>query len=183
VNFAAYMQKETHHITQDAICGAGTGFFAPPAGTPPGGCPFTGDQVYKWAPHLELLISEPLTFIQVLPLTWNSFTGVTFPKGTGLSPANVTALAAANGWCATGGNNPTNLCGTSTKTEVFADNRITMDAGKLAWGKAGIWETYVGYRYWYNKFGTDHNDALMTNIAPGTAIESTAYIGTTYHFK
>jgi hypothetical protein len=41
----------------------------------------------------------------------------------------------------------------------------------------------VGYRYWYNKFGLDHNAALFAEFAPGTAIESTAYIGTTYHFR
>ncbi len=42
---------------------------------------------------------------------------------------------------------------------------------------------YVGYRYWYNKFGTDHNAVVFSQFAPGTSIESTAYIGTTFHFK
>ena len=54
---------------------------------------------------------------------------------------------------------------------------------KLAWGKAGIWDAYVGYRYWYNKFGTDHNAAVFAHFAPRSDIESTAYVGTTYHFK
>jgi hypothetical protein len=67
--------------------------------------------------------------------------------------------------------------------EVFEDNRLVLDASKLAWGKAGIWDLYVGYRYWYNKFGTDHNAPLFASIAPGTSVESTAYVGTTYHFK
>lgn len=178
VNLGVYAQKETHHITQEAVCGIGV--YAPPAGTPPGSCQFTGDQTYKWAPHLELLISEPLTFLPI-PLTWNSFTGVTFPKGTGISQANLSAIAAAGTWCGPTVNN--NPCSAFTKTELFEDNRLTLDVGKLAWGKAGIWEGYVGYRYWMNKFGADHNNGLMSQIAPGTAIESTAYLGTTYHFK
>ena len=53
----------------------------------------------------------------------------------------------------------------------------------MFWGKPGIWDTYVGYRYWYNKFGTNHNAPLFSTLAPGTSIESTVYLGTTYHFK
>ena len=70
-----------------------------------------------------------------------------------------------------------------TKTEVFEDARLSLDASKVFWGKPGIWDAYVGYRYWYNKFGTNHNAFLFSTIAPGTSIESTAYVGTTYHFK
>jgi hypothetical protein len=134
------------------------------------------------AMRLELLISEPLTFLPI-PLTWNSFTGVTGPKGTGISSAHLAAL----------GPTPWQVGTDLTKTEVFEDNRLTLDAGKLAWGKAGIWETYLGWRYWYNKFGTNHADGVFSQFgcteagtfgcAPGTSIENTVYIGTTYHFK
>jgi hypothetical protein len=187
VNFAAYAQKENHHITQDAICpgfSGALGLYTPFIGIPGQGnfCAFTGDQSYKWAPRLELVTIEPLTFLP-WPVSWNSFTGVTFPKGTGLSQANVTALLAAGGWCVTGGNNPNNPCSAETKTEVFSENRIVLDVGKLAWSAPGIWEVYAGYRYWYNKFGTDHNAGLFSFVAPNTSIESTAFLGTTYHFK
>ena len=70
-----------------------------------------------------------------------------------------------------------------TKTEVFEDVRLSIDTSSIFWNKTGIWDTYVGYRYWYNKFGVNHNAALFSTLAPGTAIESTAYVGTTYHFK
>jgi hypothetical protein len=170
VNFAVYAQKETHHNSFDAVCAAQAGF------GPPTGCAFTGDQTYKWAPHLELGISEPLTFLP-LPITWNSFTGITFPKGTGLSQANLNAIQPT---CL---GNAANPCSAFSKTELFEDNRLVLDAGKLAWNKSGIWETYVGYRYWSNKFGTDHNAPVFAQASPGTSIESTAYIGTTYHFK
>jgi hypothetical protein len=186
VNFAVYAQKETNHNDFMAVPGpgsaCGTDFTTPAAP-----CLFTGDRSFKVVPHLELLISEPITFFTGVPLTWNGFTGVNFPKGTGISQANLNALAP--GCAAAGLTSPANLCSDFTKTEVFEDNRIILDAGKLAFNKAGIWETYVGYRYWYNKFGTDHNAPLFSCngtagcIAPNTSIESTAYVGTTYHFK
>jgi len=146
------------------------------------GCQFTGDQTFKTVPHLELQIIEPLTFV-AWPVTWSSFTAVNFPKGTGLSQANISALQASAGWC----NAPTNVggnpCSAETKTEVFSENRLTLDIGKLYWSNPGVWETYVGYRYWQNKFGTDHNAGLFANLTPNTSIESTAFIGTTYHWK
>ena len=71
----------------------------------------------------------------------------------------------------------------SSGTEVFEDVRLTLDTSQVLWNKKGIWDSYVGYRYWYNKFGTNHNAALFSTVAPGTSIESTAYVGTTYHFK
>src|ERR1700759_4099544 len=121
VNLSAYAQKETHNNTYDAICAPFT--FGPFVGQPgPGGanviaCPYTGNQEFKRAPRLELVILEPLTFLPTwLPMSWNSFTGVTFPKGTGLSEANMAAMinAAAPGgpgsWCFSGGNNPHNQC-------------------------------------------------------------------------
>jgi hypothetical protein len=145
---------------------------------------FTGDREFKWAPRLELVMSEPLTFLPI-PLTWNSFTGVTFPKGSGLSGAHEAALF--------NGLTPWVQDTNETKTEVFVDNRLTLDISKIWWGKAGIWDGYVGWRYWYNKFGTDHNNGDFSvsgcsqlgtlGCAPGTSIENTVYLGTTYHFK
>jgi hypothetical protein len=191
VNFSVYAQKEIHHITQDAICpnfGGFGGFYGPPVGIPSpngavvGACQFTGDQSYKTVPHLELQIIEPLTFTS-WPLTWTSVTAVNFPKGTGLSEANVFALQQAGGWC----NAPTNVggnpCSAENKTEVFSENRLVLDVGKIYFSNPGVWDTYVGYRYWYNKFGTDHNAGLFANLTPNTSIESTALVGTTYHFK
>jgi hypothetical protein len=183
VNFAVLAYKEWNH---NYFWSVGT---VPPAAIPTGTFApgvFTGDREFKWIPRLELQISEPLTFLP-FPLTWNSFTGVNFPKGTGISPANLCAIGGcgATGAPFTPGANPftADQASAFTKTEVFADNRLTLDASKLAWGKSGIWDVYAGYRYWYNKFGTDHNAALFAVAAPGTAIESTAYLGTTYHFK
>jgi hypothetical protein len=197
VNLSVYAQKETHHISQLAFCNNGIsgGFYWPapgnfiPGATAANACTFTGDQNFKWAPRLELVMLEPLTFLPTwLPMSWNSFTGVTLPKGTGISPANATALQTATGapgifpWCFTGGNNPNNACALETKTEIFSENRLVLDVGKMYWNKGGLLEAFVGYRFWYNKFGTDHNAGLFTVVAPNTSIESTAFFGTTYHF-
>jgi hypothetical protein len=137
---------------------------------------YSGSREYKVAPRLELLIAEPLSFLPI-PVSWHNFTAVTFPKGAGLSTAHLNALCASVGGCT--GTNPDAVF---TKTEVFEDNRIVLDASKLWFNKPGKWELYAGYRYWYNKFGTDHNAPLFSQIAPGTSIESTAYVGTTLHF-
>jgi hypothetical protein len=136
---------------------------------------YSGDREFQWIPRLELLISEPLTFLP-WPVSWRNFTGVNFPKGTGISQAHLSALCA--GGCT--GPNPASAF---TKTEVFEDNRIVLDASKLWFNRPGIWDLYAGYRYWYNKFGVDHNAPVFAQFAPGTSVESTAYIGTTFHFK
>ena len=97
------------------------------------------------------------------------------PKGTGISTAQCLALGCFGPLGAFNNN--------ETKTEIFEDVRLSFDTSKLFWGKPGIWDTYVGYRYWANKFGTNQNAALFAQVAPGTSVESTAYVGTTYHFK
>ena len=173
VNVAILAQKEWNH-NQFLACGG-----AIPPGFPVGGCTgaFNGDRDFQWAWRIESLISEPLTFLPpAIPLTWINVLGVTGPKGTG-----VPAGACAGFYF--GGCTAANLANNETKVEVFEDTRLSLDASKVWWGKPGIWDMYVGYRYWYNKFGTDHNAPLFATIAPGTSIESTAYLGTTYHFK
>jgi hypothetical protein len=108
------------------------------------------------------------------------------PKGTGISTAQCIALGCGGALGAFQNN--------ETKTEIFEDVRLSVDTSKIFWGKPGIWDTYVGYRYWENRFGTNHNAALFAGCttcgfggtaagAPGSSIMSTAYVGTTYHFK
>jgi hypothetical protein len=182
VNLSVYAQKEFHNVTFNAVCSSlfSIGFGMPAPANSNGTCALTGNQEFKWAPRIELAIIEPLTFLPTwLPMSWNSFTGITFPKGTGYSQAQITALMPG---CPTGGNNPNNPCSAETKTEIFTENRLVLDIGKIYWAKAGLWEAFVGYRYWYNKFGTDHNALNFSVNAPNTSIESTAFVGTTYHF-
>jgi hypothetical protein len=111
---------------------------------------YPGDRSFNWTPRLELLISEPLSFLPI-PLTWNSFTGVTFPKGSGISSAQQAALV--------NGLTPWSVDTNETKTEVFEDNRLTLDAGKLTFGRAGVWETYVG-----GATGTINSAPIITTV-------------------
>jgi hypothetical protein len=151
-----------------------------------GGGAFSGDRDFEWTWKVFTFVSEPLTFLPPsMPITWINILNITGPKGTGISTANCNAIG-FGGSCAAP--NPANF-GLSafntneTKVEVFEDTRLSLDASKVFWGKPGIWDIYGGYRYWYNKFGTNHNAPLFADIAPRTSVESTAYVGTTYHFK
>jgi hypothetical protein len=167
-------------------CGtAGFGAVGGPLGLAcAGGGAFSGERDFEWTWKLESFVAEPLTFLP-WPVSFINIANVTGPKGTGISTANCLAIGCFG---AIGGFN-----NNESKTEVFEDARLTLDTSKVFWGKPGIWDTYVGYRYWYNKFGTNHNAALFAGCAaclgggpggaPGTSIESTAYVGTTYHFK
>ena len=187
VGITAY--KEFTHNSFDACGAPGFGDVQSPAaglggGTCAVGTSFSGDRDFEWTWKLFTFISEPLTFLPPsLPITWINIMNVTGPKGTGISTANCNAVG--NG----GSCNGPGLLGSSaftnneTKVEVFEDTRLSLDASKVFWGKPGIWDLYGGYRYWYNKFGTNHSAPLFDAIAPGTSIESTAYVGTTYHFK
>jgi len=152
------------------------------------GAAFSGDRDFDWTWRLEAFNSIPLGGILG---SWAdsahiiNILNVIGPKGTGISTANCNAVG-FGGVC--NAPNPfvmgaSAFSNNETKTEVFEDARLTFDTSKLFWGKPGIWDTYVGYRYWYNKFGTNHNAPLFALVAPGTSIESTAYVGTTYHFK
>ena len=189
VSVAAY-KEFTHNSFQ--TCGTpGFGVVNGPAAgltgaanTCIGGGAFSGDRDYEWTWKVFTFISEPLTFLPPsLPITWINILNITGPKGTGTSTANLLALGATSDGGPGAPSLANQLAQNETKVEVFEDTRLSLDASKVFWGKSGIWDLYGGYRYWYNKFGTDHTANLFANAAPGTSIESTAYVGTTYHFK
>jgi hypothetical protein len=145
---------------------------------------FSGDRDFEWTWKVFTFVSEPLTFLpSSVPLTWINILNITGPKGTGITTANCNAVGNGGSCQGLGLDGSSAFTNNETKVEVFEDARLSLDTSKVFWGKPGIWDTYVGYRYWYNKFGTDHTAPLFATIAPGTSIESTAYVGTTYHFK
>jgi len=137
---------------------------------------FTGDRDFEWTWKVFTFISEPLTFLPPsMPITFINVLTVTGPKGTGISAANCLAVGCFGPLGAFNNN--------ETKVEVFGDARLSLDTSKVFWNKPGIWDSFVGFRYWYNKFGVDHNAPLFAQAAPGTANEYSVYLGTTYHFK
>jgi hypothetical protein len=124
------------------------GLFPLAAGTYPAGL---GNSVqFQPTYDVELVYSMPLGFLpSSIPLKVNGFTDIHGPKGP-------------DGF------------GQPTKEEVLSETHLTLDAGQVFAGKPNWIDVWAGYRYWYNKFGADHN--LNTN-----AIESTALVGITWH--
>jgi len=178
VNVGVTAYKEFTRNNFDSCYATGTGgpfFGVGYTGACNVGGPYSGNRNFEWTWKVFTYISEPLSFLpSSLPVTWINILNITGPKGTGISTGNLAAACGLTVNC---------LADTETKVEVFEDARLSLDASKVFWGKPGIWDTYVGYRYWYNKFGTDHTAFLFSQVAPGTSIENTAYMGTTYHFK
>jgi hypothetical protein len=175
-------------------CGPGFGTFgvATPAvcNAPFAGANFSGNRDFEWTWKIESFVAEKVPFLpDSFPVSFVNILNVTCPKGTGITSSNLIAACSGGVFLS----NKTCLADAESKVEVFEDARLSLDTSKVFWGKPGIWDTYVGFRYWYNKFGTDHNAPLFaggTNAlfgspfgAPGTSIEATAYVGTTYHFK
>jgi hypothetical protein len=186
VNVGITAYKEWSHSEFDSCSVGANGFGNATAGAV-GPCaagfgPFSGDRSFEWTWKVFSFISEPLTFLPPsLPITFVNVLNFTGPKGTGISTANCHALGVCGG--TPGGIGPFDNFGTNeTKVETFEDARLSLDASKVFWGKPGIWDAYVGYRYWVDKFGTNHNDWLFAASAPGTSVESSVYLGTTYHF-
>jgi nucleoside-specific outer membrane channel protein Tsx len=100
--------------------------------------------------HIEINYMQPLAFTG-LPLKFSGYTNIVTPKGK-------------DGF------------GVKTKTEVLSDNRLTLDFGKIVGYQANKVDTFVGYRYWLNKFGNDSQRA-----SAGGAIENQIYVGLAYH--
>jgi len=99
--------------------------------------------------EFEVAGMYPLTFTG-LPLRLQGFTNVVLPKGK-------------DGF------------GASTVTEWLLHAQIALDLGDLVWHKPNIFDVFVGYQYWLNKFGGDHNKITG-------AEERTPYFGFAVHF-
>ena len=91
--------------------------------------------------------SQPLGFLPVwLPLTYKALVGMHGPKGFGEN-----RIVAAG----------------DRRTELFTQQTLDLDTGKIFRNKANMWSVWVGWRYWHNKFGI--ND---TNIVRAPAVGS-----------
>lgn len=181
VNIGIAGMKEWNHNTYSA-CGPAEPFsgvaYVGFQGQCIGGGTSSGNTSMDWTWKINSFVSEPLTFLPSnLPLTFQNQLNVTGPKGTGLSAGQCVALGCA------GGLGPHDAFGiNNTKTEVFEDGRLSIDASKVRGGTPGTWDIYLGYRYWYNKYGQNHKDWLFATVAPGSAMERSPYVGMTYHF-
>lgn len=67
----------------------------------------------------------------------------------------------------------------ATLAEFETDHRLTLDLGKLVADRPTLFDAFVGYRFWLNKFGTTPYPANSPPL-PGT-MESTFYLGVAWH--
>jgi hypothetical protein len=100
------------------------------------------------------------------------------------------SISGRAGWYGKKGNENEPLqTGVSTAIELNSEPiRLTFDASKAAWGAkySHFVDVWVAYRYWQNKFGLDHANSVVCNVAPGVSnqscTESSLYSGITVKF-
>ena len=116
-----------------------------------------------WA--VETVYSMPLGFMPAgVPLTFSGRAAFYGPKGTGSSLIPSTT---AN----------------KTVTTFNSEQRLTLDVGKMAFGKADMVSTFVAYRYWTNKFGlSESNNPVCKTYGPGSCKENAASLGLNVKF-
>ena len=116
-----------------------------------------------WA--VETVYSMPLGFMPAnVPLTFSGRAAFYGPKGTGSS------LIASN-------------AGTKTVTTFNSEQRLTLDVGKMAFGKADMVSTFVAYRYWTNKFGiSESNSPVCAGVNKSSCKENAASLGLNVKF-
>lgn len=108
----------------------------------------------------EYLYAQPLGFLpEWLPLSFTAFGTIHGPKGSGEGTAQPKRV-----------------------TEYYTQENLNLDVGKMVGGRPNMLSAYVGYRYWYNKFGIDHALPVAINPAAPFSIESTWLVGATMAF-
>lgn len=116
-----------------------------------------------WA--VETVYAMPLGFLpEAVPVTFSGRAAFYGPKGTGSSliPSTV-----AN----------------KTVTTFNSEQRLTLDIGKMAFGRAGVVDTFVAYRYWTNKFGiSESNSPVCAGLNKSSCKENAASLGLNVKF-
>ena len=107
--------------------------------------------------------TQPLGFLPVwLPLTYKAIVGMHGPKGFGENQAVAVG---------------------TRKTELFTQQTLDLDTGKIFWSKPNMWSVWVGYRYWHNKFGINDTEIGTVPLSGlNYATESTWLVGSTWAF-
>jgi hypothetical protein len=122
--------------------------YAAAAGTNP-----SGDVDFDTTWGFEWLYVQPLGFLPPsIPLTYKFFGTIHGAKGSGEGTAEP-----------------------DRTTEYYLQQNLSLDVGQMLGQRPNMVSLWGGYRYWYNKFGIDHN--LMPY-----SIESTWLTGVTVAF-
>ncbi|GLS42739.1 hypothetical protein [Methylobacterium brachythecii] len=93
------------------------------------------DVSFDTVPEFEIVYNFPLTFIPGVPLSVAGFNNIVMPKGRGVTDVNAFAF------------NP------KTGVEFLSRTNLVLDLGKLIWNQPNRLDAFVGFEYWYNKFG------------------------------
>jgi nucleoside-specific outer membrane channel protein Tsx len=125
----------------------------------PGGAAGGKAVSFRTAPEIEIIYAQPLTFTG-LPLSLAGFTNFVLPKGKD----------GFQNW---------------TKTEINSETKLVLDIGKVVGYKPGVFDLFVGYKYWLNKFGNDHA-LYVANVFPPTlanvgSVEQSVFGGVAWH--
>ena len=99
--------------------------------------------------EIEAVYSFPLD-VTGLPLRLEGFTNLVTPKGR-------------------------DAFGNPTEVEILSQNRLTLDLGQVVFRKPRFLDFSLGYQYWFNKFGNDHNRTKGS-------IENAPFFATRVHF-
>jgi hypothetical protein len=134
------------------------------AGTNP-----SGNVSFNTVAAVEWLYVQPLGFLPPsIPLTFKAFGTVHGPKGCGEACGGPVAQGFARG------------------TELYSQENLELDAGKVLGYRPGMYSVWAGFRYWKNKFGilaqqTPVAAANSTGILTGIT-ESTWLVGASVAF-
>jgi hypothetical protein len=142
-----------------------------------------------WAPNIPNVtcLSDGNTKYNA---TWAVETNYYMDLGFMPESMNYFSISGRAAWYGKKGNenNPL-ITGAPTAVEFNAEPiRLTLDASKAFWGPkySHFVDVWVAYRYWQNKFGLDHNNSSVCNVAPGisnnSCTESSLYSGVTVKF-
>ncbi len=107
----------------------------------------------SFSPQLitSIVFSYPFDFMKnFAPLRLDGFTNINTPKGR-------------DGF------------GGKTQWEVLSQTRLVLDLGQVVLNKPKVVDAFIGFEYWLNKFGNDHNKV------PGSLAYS-PFIGAAVHF-
>jgi nucleoside-specific outer membrane channel protein Tsx len=110
---------------------------------------------------LGMFWNQPLGFLPAwLPMTYKAIVGMHGPKGFGENP-----LVAPG----------------ERRTELFTQQTLDLDLGKIITGKANMYSVWVGYRYWKNKFGINNTNVVAVPLVGlPFATENTWLVGSTW---
>jgi hypothetical protein len=129
--------------------------------------PVDGDTNFNGTWAIETGYALPLGFLPAsFPLTLSGYANWYGPKGTGISPlVPLTTVP-------------------KTVVEFNSQQKLSLDLGQMILGPshADLFDVWVAYRYWQNKFGLDHTKGVCLGPTGGGCTEQSWVTGVSVTF-